>query len=316
MAEVNVFRKKVETEKRSPRIEDLKHTLRLFFKNKLAFSGFIIALIYFAIAILDAVYPQYLGVTNANTMLSFLYGQQPQLTPPTAPTFSHGVMYIFGTTQYGIPLLPAILASLKFDMAYSLAIVAVGMSVGMILGTASGYLGGMFDEVMMRITDVFFSIPQIVLALALVYTLGDNFIFIVISFMIIWWPIYARLSRSLALSTKEMRYVEAAIASGSSKVRNIFVHILPNVLSPIFVQISLDIGIIIQLFAGLEYIGLNRGNPYLPELGILINWGQQYIVYGAWWPTVIPSIVLVIFTIGVSVMGDGLRDVLDPKLRR
>lgn len=316
MAEVNVFKKNVEPQKRNPKLEDMKHTMKLFFKNKLAFSGFVVMMIYFFIALLDFVYPQYLGVTNANTMLSFLYGQQPQLVPPSPPTLSKGIMYIFGTTQYGIPVLPAMLAALKFDMAYSIAIVAIGVAIGMVIGTASGYLGGMVDEFMMRITDIFFSIPQIVLALAIIYTLGDNFIFIVVAFMIIWWPIYARLSRSLALSTKEMRYVEAATASGSSKFRNIFVHVFPNVLSPIFVQISLDIGIIVQLFASLEFIGLNRGNPYLPELGILINWGNQYIVYGAWWPIIIPSIFLVVFTIAVSVMGDGLRDVLDPKLRR
>lgn len=316
MAEVNVFKKETEISKRNPKIEDFKHTLRLFFKNKLAFTGFVIMMIYFIIAIIDAVYPQYLGVPNGNSLLEFLYGAPATAVQPHPPTLSRGIMYIFGTTQYGVPLFPAVLAALKYDMAYTLAIVGVGMLAGMIIGTASGYLGGMIDEVVMRITDVFFSIPQIVLALALVYTLGDKFIYIVFSFMIIWWPIYARLSRSLALSTKQMRFVEAATASGSSKTRNIFVHVLPNVLSPLFIQLSLDIGIIINLFAGLEFLGLNRGNPFLPELGILINQGEQYIVQGYWWPTIIPSIILVIFTIAVSVMGDGLRDVLDPKLRR
>ena len=168
MAEVNVFKKNVEPQKRNPKLEDMKHTMKLFFKNKLAFSGFVVMMIYFFIALLDFVYPQYLGVTNANTMLSFLYGQQPQLVPPSPPTLSKGIMYIFGTTQYGIPVLPAMLAALKFDMAYSIAIVAIGVAIGMVIGTASGYLGGMVDEFMMRITDIFFSIPQIVLALAII----------------------------------------------------------------------------------------------------------------------------------------------------
>ncbi len=316
MSEVNIYKKGIEAPKRNPKIEDFKHTLKLVTKNKLALSGLIIMAIYFGLALLDAIFPQYLGVSNTNSLLVFLHGRQPSLVEPIAPTLSRGWEYIFGTTQYGIPLFPAMLAALKFDMAYSLAIVGVGIAAGMIIGTASGYLGGMLDEVMMRVTDVFFSIPQIVIALALVYTLGFQFIYIVVSLMIIWWPIYARLSRSLALSTKEMRFVEAATASGSGKARNIFVHVFPNVLSPIFVQLSLDLGIIVQVFATLEFIGLNRGNPFLPELGQLINWGEQYFVYGAWWPVIIPSLFLVIFTVGVSVLGDGLRDVLDPKLRR
>lgn len=316
MAEVNVFKKEREAPKRNPKLEDMKHTLRLFVKNKLAFTGFIIMLIYFFFAVLDAVYPQYLGVADANSMLAFLHGKPPSAIAPHAPSLSHGIYYLFGTTEYGIPILPILLAALKFDLSYTLLIVAFGAGVGMVIGTVSGYLGGLVDEVVMRITDVFFSIPQIVIALALVYTLGDNFIYIVVAFMIIWWPIYARLARSLALSTKQMRYVEAATASGSSRTRNIFVHVLPNVLSPLFIQISLDIGSIIQLFATLEYIGLNRGNPFLPEIGVILNMGFTYMTEGYWWTVVIPAIFLVIFTIAVSVMGDGLRDVLDPKLRR
>ena len=99
-------------------------------------------------------------------------------------------------------------------------------------------------------------------------------------------------------------------------VRNVFVHVLPNVLSPVFVQFSLDLGTIVQVFAALDFIGFNKGNPYLPELGNMLTWGETYLSYGAWWPIVIPGIFLLIFTVSVNLMGDGLRDVLDPKLRR
>ena len=187
--------------------------------------------------------------------------------------------------------------------------------MGTILGSIAGFKGGYPDEVLMRITDVFYSIPFLILALAFIFLLGRYIEYAVYALIIIWWPIYARLARGQALYIKSMKFVEAATASGASTMRNVFSHVLPNVLSPVFVQISLDLGSIMQLFAVLFFLGV-ISDPYFPELGNIINQGQSWLAVGVWWPIVIPGIFILLFTVSVNLLGDGLRDVLDPKLRR
>lgn len=301
--------------KRSPRIENFKSTFKLFFKNRIAFIGFVITLVYAAITILDWVHPQYLGVSNINSLTVFLKGA-PVSATPTAPTLSNGWWFYLGTTFNLIPIFPSMLAALKVDITYSVIVVFVGASIGIVLGTMSGYFGGLYDEVLMRVTDIFFTIPQLILAIAISFSLGLSLLTVVISLIIIWWPIYARLTRGISLTIKSQKFIEAATASGSGGFRNVFLHVLPNVLSPVFVQISLDLGSIVLIFAGLEYLGFNFGSAYLPELGNMITLGQTYLAGGQWWTVVFPGVFLLIFTVSVNLMGDGLRDVLDPRLRR
>ncbi|MEM3852226.1 MAG: ABC transporter permease, partial [Methanomassiliicoccales archaeon] len=200
-----------------------------------------------------------------------------------------------------------------------LLIVFSGLAIGIILGAISGFFGGYVDEVVMRITDIFFSIPSIVLAIAFVYVLSrDGFSgleSLVIALIVIWWPTYARLTRGVTLSVKSMKYIEASIASGASRIGIVFKHVLPNVLSPAFVQLSLDLGSIVLIIAALDFIQLPIISPFVPELGKMINDGESYLVTGMWWPVTIPGLFLLLFTVSVNLMGDGLRDVLDPKLR-
>ena len=307
----------IRTKRRMPRIEEMMSTFKLFLKNRIALVGFIITLCYAAIAILDWVYPRYLGVSNISSMIVFLNGQQPSSATPTGPTFSHGWWYYLGTTTSLIPLFPSILAALKVDLTYTVAIVLIGALIGVVLGTMSGYFVGLYDDVLMRVTDIFFSIPQIILAIAIFFALGFNVRTVVISLIIVWWPTYARLTRGVGLTIKSQKFIEAATASGSGGFRNVFRHVLPNVLSPVFVQISLDLGSVILIFATLIFLGFNFGNSaYWPELGNLIYMGEGWLATGQWWAIFVPGIFLLIFTISVNLMGDGLRDVLDPKLRR
>ncbi len=301
--------------KRHPKLEDYSHTLRLLVKNKLALVGMVITIIYFIIAMLDVVYPRYLGVSSTNSLLAFGI---PVSVTPVGPSFSHGFAGLLGYTEmYSLqfPLLPISLAAIKFDMGYSLFIVMIGAGIGTLVGAIAGFKGGYIDEILMRVTDVFFSVPFLILALAFIFLLGRYIIMAVYALLIIWWPIYARLARGQALYIKSMKFVEAATASGASSARNIFSHVLPNVLSPIFVQISLDLGTIMQLFAVLFFLGV-ISDPYFPELGNIINQGQNWLGAGLWWPVIIPGIFILLFTISINLLGDGLRDVLDPKLRR
>lgn len=302
---------------RHSRFENANSTFRLFLKNRLAMVGLIITAFYFGIAILDAIYPQWLGVSSLSTALNFIPGHRPNTFLPTGPNFSGSWWYWFGTTYSRIPILPAVLGALRIDLAYTVLIVFVGMSVGVVVGSIAGYFGGLIDEVVMRVTDVFFSLPFFVFALAIVYVLGFSFTNVVVALMIIWWPTYARLSRGLALETKAFKYVEASRASGASNFRILTSHIIPNVLSPVYVQISLDLGSVIQLFAAIFFlVGSLGASAYPVEIGYMIAQGESFLAFGIWWPVIIPSLFLLVFTVAVNLMGDGLRDVLDPRLRR
>jgi peptide/nickel transport system permease protein len=318
MIEETTFRgnRTMEPKKHS-RLENSAATFRLFLKNRLAMVGMVITLVYFAIAIADAVYPQWLGVSNLSTALNFVPGHIANTAQPSPPRFNGSWWYWFGTTYSTIPILPVMLAALRIDLAYTVLIVFLGMGIGVILGSAAGYFGGILDEIMMRVTDIFFSLPFFVFALAIVYVLGFSFDNVVLALIIIWWPTYARLARGLALETKSFKYVEASRASGASNFRILFGHIIPNVLSPVYVQISLDLGSIIQLFASIFFlIGSIAQSTYPIEIGYMISGGESYLSQGLWWPVIIPSLFLLVFTVAVNLMGDGLRDVLDPKLRR
>lgn len=340
----------IQASKRHPRIEDWTATMKILLKSKIAMSGLIISAFYFIVAILDWTYPQFLGVSAGNPLTNAIlafnrsagvfwhgipytvginanippYGSQAAITlvPPTlnGPSGTPGWWWWFGGTEYNLPLFPLMLAALKWDMTYTLIIVISGALIGTTIGTISGYYGGIIDEFVMRVTDIFFSIPFLVLAIALIYVFGAYLVYVVISLIIIWWPTYARLTRGQALSIKSNKFVEAASASGSSNMRTVFVHILPNVLAPVFVQISLDLGVVVQVFATLTFVGFHFTSPFLPELGNILTWGDSaaYIFNAPmnWWPIIIPGAFLVLFTVSVNLFGDGLRDVLDPKLRR
>lgn len=301
--------------RRHPKLEDYKYTFKLLRKNRLAIAGGIIVAIYFIIMGIDYIYPQYLEPS-----LSYIMnGGSQSFYLPLPPTFSHGWMYILGETEYNMPILPYILYALKLDLTYTVFIVGAGAGIGIVIGTISGYYGGYLDEVVMRITDIFFSIPTLVLALAIIFALQSQALLdIVYALIIIWWPTYARITRGQALSLKSMKYVEASTASGSSGIRNVFKHIMPNVLSPVMVQFSLDLGSIVGIFSTLIFIGfMHLPNPYIPELGNILYIGEiEFQGVGAWWALLFPGIFLFVFVVAVNLLGDGLRDVLDPRLRR
>lgn len=303
--------------RRAKRLDNAKSTFKLFIKNRTALVGMIITIAYFVIAVIDYIDPRWLGVNNLSTALLFVPGHLANSELPTPPNFSGSWWYYFGTTYSRIPILPVMLGALRYDLTYTVIIVFIGMSVGVIIGSMAGFYGGILDEVVMRITDIFFSLPFFVFALAIVYVLGFSFQNVVIALIIVWWPTYARLTRGLALETKSLKYIEAAKASGASGVKTLFSHIIPNVLSPVYVQISLDLGSVIQIFAGIFFLIGALGSSSFPlEIGYLLSAGLPYLSIGIWWPVIIPALFLLLFTVSVNLMGDGLRDVLDPKLRR
>jgi peptide/nickel transport system permease protein len=330
--------------KRIPNPQDSGHSnliyiFRSSLRNKWVMAGFIISVIYFIIAILDVVIPEYLGagyglITSFGRFNNNYFGSCAPLPPTISPTSIYGSgpkwWYYFGTTYDKIPLLPAILSSIYIDLGYGTIIIGIGSISGLFIGAFSAYYGGILDEIIMRITDIFFSIPFILIAIGLSTTISLSFAIsnvpfnglnlLLVSLILIWWPIYARLSRSMTLSLKSTNFMDAATTSGSSKLRNVIKHVIPNVFSPVLIQITLDFGTIIAIFVVLEYLDIGNFlgiTSMTPELGNLIVSGSRYISlvpggFGYWWTTVIPVLFLVIFVVGINLLGDGIRDHLDP----
>jgi len=207
-----------------------------------------------------------------------------------------------------------IILALPLDMEISLTIVILGTLIGVALGSFAAYVGGKIDEAILRVTDVFFAIPSLVLAIVLMTVLGRTILNLTIAVLITWWPFYVRLIRSQVLSEKERPYVEALRSTGASPIRILFLHILPNTIYPVIVQMTLDIGNVILTFSALMFLGFSP-NPLLPELGNLVTDGINY-VFTAPWLIIFPGLTIVIVVLGFNLLGDGIRDVLDPRLRR
>ncbi|AHC51358.1 peptide ABC transporter permease [Sulfolobus acidocaldarius SUSAZ] len=288
-------------EKRSSQI---KLSLKIFFSNPTAVIGLIIFLAYVIDAIIVEVSPGLLGIQNPNQLQMNFINPVPQPPSPHHP---------LGTTYPGIDLLKGILAAIRIDLYYSVIIVIGGAIIGSVIGIIAGYRGGIMDDILMRITDIFFAIPYLVLALAIGFVLGRTTESMSIALIIVWWPLYARYARAQTLSIKKMPFIDAAKVSNVGSLKIMFKHVLPNVLPPIFVQISLDLGSIMVIFSVLSFIGLIT-NPNLPELGYLTSLGLQYI-QTAPWTVIFPGLAITIFALAVNLMGDGLRDLLDPRRR-
>jgi len=293
-----------EAELTARKWDNTKLSLSVFFANKAAVVGLIITMIYVVDALIVQLAPQLLGITNAGTLVPNYFN-----TVPLPPSSAH----LFGTTYPGVDLFTSIIKAIRIDLFYSVFVVAIGAAVGSIVGVISATVGGLMDEIVMRITDIFFSIPYLVLALAVGFILGRSLLNMSIALAIVWWPLYARYTRSQTLSTKEYTFVEAAKASGVSRLKIMYKHILPNTLPPVFIQISLDLGSIMVIFSTLAFIGF-VANASVPELGYLTSLGLNY-VETAPWAVIFPGVAITLFALAVNLVGDGLRDVIDPRRR-
>lgn len=223
-------------------------------------------------------------------------------------------IYTLGTDAYGRDLLQMIILSLPLDLEIALTIVGLAVAIGVSLGAVAAYAGGVIDELVLRVTDVFFSIPGLSLAIVLVTFFTHSLFWLTVAVLITWWPTYVRLIRSQVLSEKEKPYVEALRATGASRLRILFRHIVPNSIYPVLVQATLDVGGVILVFSVLMFIGFSP-SPLLPELGNLAHAGIQNI-FIAPWLVIFPGLTILLIALGFNLLGDGIRDALDPRLRR
>ncbi|MFL5806822.1 MAG: ABC transporter permease, partial [Roseiflexaceae bacterium] len=193
------------------------------------------------------------------------------------------------------------------------AVVLMSGVVGTLLGVVAGYVGGWADELLMRITDIFFAFPALILAMAIAGALGPSLQNALIAISAVTWPVYARLLRGQVLALKEREFVLAARTVGVPEWQIIVRHLLPNMLAPLLVQGSFDMGGAITAVAGLSFIGFGA-QPPTPEWGVMISEGRNYMAT-QWWLAAFPALAILLVVGGFNLLGDGLRDLLDPRLR-
>jgi peptide/nickel transport system permease protein len=289
--------------------------LHLFRRSLLSMVGLILILILLFVALfaplLASQHPTYVevqteqGTTRSEERWDINFSQK--LQPPS-------LQHPFGTDDYGRDIFSMIVYGSQTSLRICLMVVFISLLIGLILGGLAGYFGGILDEALMRITDVFLSIPYLILALAVAAALGRSIDHIMEAMIITWWPAYARLFRGQVLAIREQQYVEAAHAVGASDSRILFRHILPNSFAPLLVEITLDLGAVLLTAAGLSFIGLGA-SPGTAEWGLMISSGRTFMFH-AWWYVTFPGLAILLVVLGFNLLGDGLRDVTDPKLRR
>lgn len=226
------------------------------------------------------------------------------------PSWDHPM----GTDDLGRDILSRVVYGARTSLLVGAAVVSSSFVIGTLLGLIAGYLGGFADEIIMRITDIFLAFPGLILAMAFAVVLGPGIFPAIVALSLVWWPWYARLARSVVLSCKQTDFVEAARALGSSTFRILRAHLLPNSLHPLIIQATLDMGYAILTTSSLSFIGLGVQEP-IPEWGAMLNIARRYLLT-AWWFITFPGLAIFITVLAVNLAGDGLRDYLNPRVRK
>jgi peptide/nickel transport system permease protein len=228
------------------------------------------------------------------------------LIPPSAALW-------FGTDEVGRDVLTRVIFGSRSALTTAFIVVTFAIAVGVPLGLVAGYLGGKSNMVIMRVTDIFMSIPAIALAMVVVSVLGPGLEHGIIAVSFVWWPWYTRVAQGEVLSIREQQFVEASVALGASRIRTAFKEILPNLMTPIMVKASLDAGFAIIVGTTLSFFGLGAQQP-AADWGTMIGQGRNYLPF-AWWLAAFPGLFVFITVLGFNLLGDGLRDVFDVKIR-
>jgi len=232
---------------------------------------------------------------------------------PAAALQGPSRVHPLGTDNLGRDLLSRLLYGARPSLWTAAAASLLILIIGVTSGTISGYTGGRVDEVLMRVVDLLLAFPSLILALAIAGMLGPGLMHVMIGMAAVWWAEYARIVRGLVLSVRERQFVEAARAVGASHTRIIWRHVLPNMMPPVIVLVTLDVGVLILAISGLNFLGLGVQPPW-PEWGAMLNEGRPFL-FSTPWLMIYPGIAISLVVIGFNLLGDALRDVLDPRLR-
>ncbi len=276
----------------------MKDYIKLLKKSPLAMIGTVLVILFLFVALFAPMLAPYDPIKqDLNNIL-----QPPSKEHP------------FGTDTLGRDILSRIIYGARISLIVGVLVVTISSIIGIVAGLISGFFGGYIDLIIMRITDLFLSFPALILAMAIAGALGPSLTNTMIAISLVWWPPYARLIRGQVLTVKHKEFVEAATALGQSNLRIMFTHVLPNSLTPAIIQATMDLGAVILTAAGLSFIGFGA-QPPTPEWGSMISLGRNYFLK-QWWLATFPGLAILITVVGFNLLGDGIRDLLDPRIRR
>ena len=271
-----------------------------FRANKLAMFGLGIVLILIFMALFANMITSYSPISGGDLRTE-------RLLPPSA-------IHWFGTDDQARDIFSRIVHGARLTLLVVALVAIIATPIGLLVGTCAGYFGGTLDQILMRITDIFLAFPRLILALAFVAALGPGIENAILAIAITSWPPYARLARAETLTIRNSDYIAAVRLQGASSARIIWGHVVPMCISSVIVRVTLDMAGIILTAAGLGFLGLGA-QPPLPEWGAMVASGRRYLV-DYWWVATIPGLAIFIVSLGFNLLGDGLRDVLDPKANK
>lgn len=274
------------------------HSLKKMFKSNYLFTfGVIICLFWIIMAIIAPFVAPYDPVVQDLTL---------RLKAPSAA-------HIFGTDNFGRDIFSRVIYGGRYSLLAGCLTVVIAGCIGTIYGAIAGYVGGAVDNVMMRLSEMILSFPSLILAMIINAVMGSNLFNTMFALVIVAWPSYARVMRSVVLSVRENEYVTASEALGASRIRILLKEIIPNSIPSVLIMATTDIGNQILMFSTLSFLGLGSAPP-TPEWGMMVSDGVQY--FNKFWVAGFPGLAIFTMAVGANFIGDGLRDLLDPKLRK
>ena len=275
----------------------LRSLKKMFTSNYLFTLGVIICLAWIIAAILAPVIAPYDPVVQDLTA---------RLQAPSA-------QHWFGTDNFGRDIFSRVIYGGRYSLLAGCLTVVIAGAIGTFYGAVAGYVGGQVDNVMMRLSEMILSFPSLILAMIINAVMGSNLFNTMFALVIVAWPTYARLMRSVVLSVKENEYVTASEALGASKIRILMKEVIPNSITSVLIMATTDIGNQILMFSTLSFLGLGSAPP-TPEWGMMVSDGVDY--FNKFWVAGFPGLAIFTMAVGANFIGDGLRDLLDPKLRK
>ncbi len=274
------------------------HSLKKMFKSNYLFTfGVIICLFWILMAIIAPMVAPYDPVVQDLTL---------RLKAPSAA-------HIFGTDNFGRDIFSRVIYGGRYSLLAGCLTVVIAGCIGTIYGAIAGYVGGAVDNIMMRLSEMILSFPSLILAMIINAVMGSNLFNTMFALVIVAWPSYARVMRSVVLSVRENEYVTASEALGASRFRILLKEIIPNSITSVLIMATTDIGNQILMFSTLSFLGLGSAPP-TPEWGMMVSDGVQY--FNKFWVAGFPGLAIFTMAVGANFIGDGLRDLLDPKLRK
>lgn len=275
--------------------------IRRFRQSPLSVIGLVIVVILVLIATIGPFLVPYPGDASGAVHIS------DKLLPPSSDHW-------FGTDHVGRDVLSRLMVGARVSLLAGITVIIMAVLIGTLLGAIAGYFRGWVETVIMRVTDVFLTIPDLILAMAFAAALGPGLRNVMIAVSLVWWPGYCRLVRANVIALRDAQFAEAAASLGSSRRRILFRHILPNAFPTVLVKASMDVGFAVLTTASLGFIGLGT-QPPTPDWGQMVSEGRKYL-RDAWWYSTFPGLAILLTVFATNLLGDGLRDIFDPRSRK